>query len=697
MGGVGALTLGLGIGQASVASAASVRSRALRPGHVSISGLKPSAVGGLQVVASGLDNPRHLTVGPDGNLYVAEAGHGGDTTTGSCYATTDPESGQPVVNCAGPTGAIAKVTPAGVKSIALGGLPSVADPQGPEGASGPAAVTFGADGKMRVVVQDTDVAPYLADPTHSIPAQPGHDGTNPYSGGTNNLLGKLVTAAVGSASGTWTSTDIAAFEGANNPDGVTTDPVTNPGMENPWDSDPYAVTPYHGGYAVVDAAANDLLWVDPLGGIHVLAVFPSQPELTPPGFLGPDPVLVPAQAVPTSVVVGPDGALYVGQLVGVPSLPGTAHVFRVANSVSAGGVATQVTPTVFADGFSSISDLAFDAQGRLLVLEIDVNGLLDQSNPPASGALIRIENGGSKTTLASQGLLQPTGLAVAGNTIYISNLGVLPAQGDPSGLSGQVVKVTEAPGGYRLAASDGGVFTFGDNGFFGSTGGIKLNKPVVGTTATSDDKGYWLVASDGGVFTFGDAGFFGSTGNVKLNKPVVGIASTPDNKGYWLVASDGGVFTFGDAGFYGSTGDVKLNKPIVGIASTPSGKGYWLVASDGGVFTFGDAAFFGSTGNVKLNKPVVGIAAGPDGHGYWLVASDGGVFSFEDPFLGGAGFFGSTGNVKLNKPIVGIRSSLSGKGYWLVASDGGIFNFGDAAFHGSTGGISLVAPIVGIN
>jgi hypothetical protein len=621
---------------------------------VSIKGVKPSAAGGLQVVATGLDNPRHLTVGPDGNLYVAEAGHGG-ATTGSCYATTDPEAGGPVVNCAGPTGAIAKITPAGVKTTALGGLPSVADPEGPEGASGPSAVTFGADGKLRVIVQDTDVAPYAADPTHSIAAQPLHNGTNPYSGGTNNLLGKLVTAAAGSPSGTWTSTDLAAFEGANNPDGVTTDPMTNPGGENPWDSDPYAVTPYHGGYAVADAAANDLLWIDPLGGIHVLAVFPSQPEVAPAGLLGPDPVTIPAQAVPTSVAVGPDGALYVGTLVGFPSLPGTAHVFRVANSVSPGGVATQVTPTVFADGFSSISDVAFDAQGRLLVLEIDVNGLLDQSNPPASGSLIRIESGGSKTALASQGLIQPTGLAVAGNTIYISNLGVLPAQGDPSGASGQILKVTEAPGGYRLAASDGGVFTFGDNAFYGSTGGIKLNRPVVGTTATSDDKGYWLVASDGGVFTFGDAGFFGSTGNIKLNKP------------------------------------------IVGIAATPSGQGYWLVASDGGVFTFGDAFFFGSTGNVKLNKPVVGIAAGPDGNGYWLVASDGGVFNFEDPFFGGADFFGSTGNVKLNKPIVGIRSSLSGKGYWLVASDGGVFNFGDAAFHGSTGHVALFAPIVGIN
>ena len=58
-----------------------------------------------------------------------------------------------------------------------------------------------------------------------------------------------------------------------------------------------------------------------------------------------------------------------------------------------------------------------------------------------------------------------------------------------------------------------------------------------------DSKGYWLVASDGGVFSFGDASFYGSTGGDRLNKPIVGIAATPDGNGYWLVASDGGVFS----------------------------------------------------------------------------------------------------------------------------------------------------------
>ncbi|MCZ7527377.1 MAG: S8 family serine peptidase [Acidimicrobiia bacterium] len=85
-----------------------------------------------------------------------------------------------------------------------------------------------------------------------------------------------------------------------------------------------------------------------------------------------------------------------------------------------------------------------------------------------------------------------------------------------------------------------------------------------------------------GIFAFGDAGFFGSTGAIRLNQPIVGMAATPSGSGYWLVASDGGIFAFGDAGFFGSTGAIRLNQPIVGMAATPSGSGYWLVASDGG-------------------------------------------------------------------------------------------------------------------
>jgi hypothetical protein len=86
-------------------------------------------------------------------------------------------------------------------------------------------------------------------------------------------------------------------------------------------------------------------------------------------------------------------------------------------------------------------------------------------------------------------------------------------------------------------------------------------------TVTSDGGGYWLVASDGGIFSFGDAAYEGSTGAVHLNKPIVGMAATADGGGYWLVASDGGIFSFGDAAYEGSTAGTGLNSPIVALSS----------------------------------------------------------------------------------------------------------------------------------
>jgi hypothetical protein len=77
--------------------------------------------------------------------------------------------------------------------------------------------------------------------------------------------------------------------------------------------------------------------------------------------------------------------------------------------------------------------------------------------------------------------------------------------------------------------------------------------------------GYWLVASDGGIFAF-NAPFFGSTGALHLNQPIVGMTPAPDGNGYWLVARDGGVFSFGPgAAFHGSTGGIHINAPIVAM------------------------------------------------------------------------------------------------------------------------------------
>ena len=243
--------------------------------------------------------------------------------------------------------------------------------------------------------------------------------------------------------------------------------------------------------------------------------------------------------------------------------------------------------------------------------------------------------------------------------------------------------------GYWLVAGDGGVFSFGTAGFFGSAKPARPRRPVVGMAASASGRGYWLVASDGGVFSFGDARFFGSTGGLSLNKPIVGLAASPSGRGYWLVASDGGVFSFGDAGFFGSTGGLSLNRPIVGLAASPSGRGYWLVASDGGVFSFGDAGFYGSTGALTLNKPIVAIAASPSGRGYWLVGADGGVFTFGD-----ASQVGSAASPGLPSAIVG--SSATGAALLMAGADGSVVPMGHARFCGSLYRQRLRSPTVGV-
>ena len=221
---------------------------------------------------------------------------------------------------------------------------------------------------------------------------------------------------------------------------------------------------------------------------------------------------------------------------------------------------------------------------------------------------------------------------------------------------------------------------FGDanvNGCPPANSAPQLNAPVVALAFTPDGGGYWQAAADGGVFTCGDAGFYGSAGALPLVAPVVAMAATPDGRGYWLAAADGGVFSYGDAGFYGSATTFP-HAPIVSITLTPDGRGYWLAAADGGVFSFGDARFYGSAATFGLRRPVVGMARATDGNGYWLAAADGGVFAFGD-----ARFDGSAATFSLAGRVTGIAATPDGGGYWLSGADAGVFSFGDAPFLGS--------------
>ncbi|MGV3490458.1 MAG: ScyD/ScyE family protein [Devosia sp.] len=181
--------------------------------------------------------------------------------------------------------------------------------------------------------------------------------------------------------------DLGAYEKANN----TGDDVNQEGQPD-IDSNPYdLVADGEGGAYVVDAAANAIFHVDSAGTIAVHAQFPDLPNPLAGTVGGPT-----IDQVPTGLTRGPDGALYVTTLTGFPFPAGAARVYRVADD---GTVST------YAEGLSAATDLAFEADGALLVTEFSTD-FLNQ----APGRLVRVKDGA--ITEVAAGLISPTGVAV---------------------------------------------------------------------------------------------------------------------------------------------------------------------------------------------------------------------------------------------------------------------------------------------
>jgi len=256
--------------------------------------------------------------------------------------------------------------------------------------------------------------------------------------------------------------------------------------------------------------------------------------------------------------------------------------------------------------------------------------------------------------------------------------------------------------GYWLVGSDGGIFTFGSAQFYGSTGNIRLNRPVVGITPTADLGGYWLVATDGGIFSFGDTQFYGSVPGLglapagssgpgqRLNAPIVGMVPAIDDRGYFMVASDGGVFAFGDATFEGSCPGIigGCSGPAVAVMPDASGHGYWLVTQTGHVYTFGDAPFLGAPGPVS--SAVTSAVRSPDGRGYWILTAGGTVYAYGTAL----NFGGPASSVGGLNPASAIFTTSDGGGYWVASAIGSVFTYGDAPFDGSMAGTHLNGSII---
>ena len=358
----------------------------------------------VKVVASHLNSPKHLLV-TDRGVYVAESGTGGPVGPKNCIAGPSTEAPVTTRFCTGRTGAVILISGHHVQVVASKLASSIE--QDPPEAAGPSAVTVDPKGRLSILYDD---------------AQPTSSGATALPSPAASVFGTFQMAGGRVA-------QIARFDAAHPQTEATLGGV--PG-EIAYDSDPFDVVAYKTGYVVADAGSNSIVFVSKTGQVSLIARFPTVPEQVPAGVFGPAPVPLNAQAVPTSVAVGPDGALYVGILRGVPSLPGTADIYRVVPGRA---------PTLWASGLTTVTGIAFDAHKRLLASEYSSGGLLAPASVP--GAIVRISRNGKQVTkLPVTGLLQPTGIAVAADgAIYVSNDGDSAANASKPG---EVLKITGA-------------------------------------------------------------------------------------------------------------------------------------------------------------------------------------------------------------------------------------------------------------
>jgi hypothetical protein len=350
----------------------------------------------------GLDNPRGLAFDASGALYVAEAGRGNASPNEPVVLRDDlhPATALPQ-NCTsdgapyscGATGAITRLQ-AGVQERIATGLPSGIALQNPGAGNvklGPNAVSWLGVGRpsrrgLYVPIGLWD------DPNDRAANYP-----SPLATG----FGQIVHV---NASGTWDYVhDIAAFVATLHCDMGTEAWCDAKEVARGYpDANPYSIIARPDHLTVLDASANVLLRVNNTGRASLLATFPL--------VLPPDTTTCTAQptigdAVPTSVVIGPDEAYYVGEHTGFPFYAGNAKVYRVVPGEE---------PTVFLRGFTTINGIAFDATGENLYV-------LQYFNPIACGyqrpgVVIRVHHPAqpdeTRSTIVSSGLARPTSLIV---------------------------------------------------------------------------------------------------------------------------------------------------------------------------------------------------------------------------------------------------------------------------------------------
>jgi hypothetical protein len=325
----------------------------------------------VTVVMNGLNSPRGLAWGPEGGLYVAEAGL--PTATSVCATVVRGQT------CYSGTGAITRLWKGRQERVASG-LPSVYLAAFND-ISGPQDVGFQGRGGMHVTI-----------------GFGGNPAARSQLGSSGEALGSLIVVQ---PSGHWRiAADVAEYESAYNPAG------------GPVDANPYGLLVEPGGQFVTDAGGNSLLRVASNGTVSLVAVFP--PIAVAPGPFNPPFAF--SDAVPTEVQRGPDNALYVSTLTGVPFVPGAAAIHRVVPGQA---------PQPYAVGFTQITDFDWAPDGSLYVVQ---HGSGPFFAPP--GSLVRVAPNGTRTTITTA-LVNPTGV-VAGpdGAVYVSHKVHVPGGGE---------------------------------------------------------------------------------------------------------------------------------------------------------------------------------------------------------------------------------------------------------------------------
>jgi hypothetical protein len=338
----------------------------------------------VKVFATGLNNPRGLKFGPDGDLYVAEGGVGGTNTTTAAQCDQVPAPVGPYSG--GPDGSrISKFDSNGNRTTVIDHLPS-------------SQTTAAAGG---FVSGAADVA-WVGEALYALLAGAG------CSHGVPDVPNGVMRV---NADGTWTKfADLGAFQKAH--------PVKAPEADDFEPDGTWYSMVEHGDEALFVLEPNhgeiDRIWAD--GSVKRIV----------------DISATEGHIVPTAMVIGNDGTYYVGNLGTFPA-NSDSKILKIT---------TNGDITEMAKGLTAVTGLAFDAQGNLYALEASAPVTDPQGPPvaPGTGRVVLVRSDATLEPIAT-GLNFPTAMTYGPDgKLYVSNNGFGMAPGQ-----GEIVEITIEP------------------------------------------------------------------------------------------------------------------------------------------------------------------------------------------------------------------------------------------------------------